>query len=166
MKLTKYFAIILSITIFKGVNSMIKYARNLNRLDSPSKMADDAVFALSSIERGREVSLEFLKEGVELCDYIINLIEEIKAPETKKNKLTFRAVHDDKEVLHEIGIDIDEVQKIKSLINDLIKDVSSHTSEEVESIQKFLITTTMPMWKNRTLELREKKMKRGLIIRG
>ena len=81
-------------------------------------------------------------------------------------QLTFRAVRDDKKVLQESGIDIERVRKVKEWINDLMKDPSSHTPEELKSIQEFLITMTMPMWQNRTLEFREKKLKRGLIIRA
>jgi hypothetical protein len=146
---------------------MIKYIRDLNQLVNPVKLADDAVFALSSIERGRKPSPELLKKGIELCDYLINLLEELKAPETQGPQSAFRAVRDDdKKALQESGIDIDMVRRVKNWINDLMKDPSSHTSEEIKNIKKFLITMTMPMWQNRTLEFRERKLKRRLIIRG
>ena len=143
---------------------MIKYIRDLNRLINPVKLADDAVFALSSIERGGKVSPELLKKGVELCDYLINLLEESKTAEAQRAQLPFRTVRDDKKALHESGIDIETVRRVKKCINDLIKDTSSHTSKEIKNMQKFLITATMPMWQNRTLEFRERQLKRKLII--
>jgi len=145
---------------------MIKYIRDLNSLVNPAKLADDAVFALSSIERGGKVSPELLKKGIELCDYLINLLKESKSPKTQIAKLSFRAVRDDKKALQESGININSVRKIKNKISDLLKDPSSHTSKEIKNMQKFLMTVTMPIWQNRTLEFRERKLKRGLIVRG
>ncbi len=104
--------------------------------------------------------------GIELCDYLITLLEELKPPEKPLSQLTFRTVRDDKKVLQESGIDIKRVQKVKEWINDLMEDPFSHTLEDLISMQEFLMTTTMPMWQNRTLEFREKKLKRGLIIHG
>ena len=145
---------------------MTKHSQEFNRLVNPVKLADDTILALSSIERGVKVSPEFLREGIELCDYLITLLEELKAPEEPRAQLTFRAVRDDKKVLQESGIDIERVREVKKWINDLMKDPSRHTPEELKSMQEFLMTTTMPMWQNRTLEFRERKLKRGLIIRG
>lgn len=145
---------------------MTKYTKDLNRLVNPAKMADDTVLALSSIKRGGKVSSEFLKEGIELCDYLISLLEELKPLGAQKGQLTFRAVRDDKEALQESGIDIDTVRKVRERINDLREDPSSHTNEEIKSMQELLMKTTMPMWQNRTIEFREKKLKRGFIVRG
>ena len=145
---------------------MTKHSQEFNQLVNPVKLADDTTFALSSIERGGKVSPELLKEGVELCDYLISLLEELKTPVEPRAQLTFRAVRDDREVLQESGIDIKRVQKVKEWINDLMEDPFSRTLEDLISMQEFLMTTTMPMWQNRTLEFREKKLKRGLIIHG
>lgn len=145
---------------------MTNYSQDSNRLVNPAKLADDAVLALSSIERGGEVSPEPLKEGIELCDYLIGLLEALKSSGEQKGRLTFRAVLDDMRALQKSKIDIDKVREVKDWINDLTKDASSHTLEEIENIQELLITGTMWMWQNRTLEFREQKLKRGLIIRG
>jgi len=145
---------------------MTKNSQEFNPLVNPVKLADDTTFALSSIERGGKVSPELLKEGVELCDYLISLLEELKTPVEPRAQLTFRAVRDDREVLQESGIDIERVREVKKWINDLIENPSSHTPENLKTMQEFLMTTTMPMWQNRTLEFRERKLKRGLIIRG
>lgn len=145
---------------------MTKHSQEFNQLVNPVKLADDTIFALSSIERGGKVSPELLREGIELCDYLITLLDELKTPGELRTQLTFRAVRDDKKVLQESGIDIERVREVKKWINDLMKDPSRHTPEELKSMQEFLMTTTMPMWQNRTLEFRERKLKRGLIIRG
>lgn len=145
---------------------MIKYIRNLDRSVNPVKLADEAVFALSSIERGKKASPELLKKGVELCDYLMSLLREPERREAPRTKLSFRAVHDNKKALQERGVDIGRVRRTKKRINDLIKDPSSHKPEAIRSMQEFLMTTTMPMWQNRSLESRERKLKRGLIIRG
>jgi len=150
----------------KGVNIMTKHSQEFNQLVNPVKLADDTIFALSSIERGSKVSPELLRGGIELCDYLITLLEELKPPEKPLSQLTFRTVRDDKKVLQESGIDIKRVQKVKEWINDLMEDPFSRTLEDLISMQEFLMTTTMPMWQNRTLEFREKKLKRGLIIHG
>lgn len=145
---------------------MTNHNQEFNRLVNPVKLADDTIFALSSIQRGAKVSPELLRKGIELCDYLIILLEELKAPKEPRGQLIFRAVRDDKKVLQESGIDIERVREIKKWINDLMENPSCHTPEELESMQKFLMTTTMPMWQNRILEFRERKLKRGLIIRG
>jgi len=145
---------------------MTKNSQESNRLVDPVKLADNTVLALSSIQRGVEVSPEFLREGIELCDYLITLLEELRTPIEPRAQLTFRPLRDDKKVIQESGIDIERVREVKKWINDLMENPSSHTSEELESMQEFLMTTTMPMWQYRTLEFRERKLKRGLIIRG
>jgi len=145
---------------------MTKHSLEFNKLVNPIKLADDTILALSSIQRGVKVSPELLREGIELCDYMITLLEELKAPREPRAQLTFRTLRDDKKVLQESGIDIERVCEVKKWINELMENPSCHTPEELESIQEFLMTTTMPMWQNRTLEFREKKLKRGLIIRG
>ena len=145
---------------------MIKRNREFNELVNPVKLADDTILALSSIQRGVRVSPELLKEGIELCDYLMTLLEELEAPREPRARLTFRTLRDDEKVLQESGIDIERVREVRNRINDLMENPSSYTSEELESIQEFLMTTTMPMWQNRTLEFRERKLKRGLIIRG
>ena len=142
---------------------MMKYPRGLNK---PAKLADETVFALSSIKRGAKTPAELLKGGIELCDYLIELLEKLESSEAKEGKLIFHSIRDDdKTVLNENRIDIGEVRKVKQWINDLMEDPSSHTSEEIEFIQNFLMTTTMPMWQNRTIEFRERKLKWGHIIR-
>lgn len=145
---------------------MKKYSQEFNRLVNPVKLADDTILALSSIQRGVKVSPELLRGGIELCDYMITLLEELKAPREPTAKWTFRKIRDDKVVLQERGINIERVREVKKWIKETMENTSCHTPEELESMQEFLMTTTMPMWQNRTLEFREKKLKRGLIIRG
>jgi len=145
---------------------MTKLSHKYNQLVNPVKLADDTIFALSSIKRGGEYSPELLREGIKLCDYLITLLDELRAPEEPKTQFTFRAVRDDKKVLQDSQIDIGRLREVKNWINDLMKDPSLHTPKEIESMQEFLMNTTMPMWQSRSLEFRERKLKRGLIIRG
>lgn len=145
---------------------MTDHSRDLNGLINPAKLADDTVLALSSIERGGKVFPELLKEGIKLCDYLIALHERSKSPEETKGQLTFRTVRDDMKALKESKIDIDRVHKAKEWINGLIENPSSREPEEIRDIQELLITATMSIWQSRTLEFRERKLKRGLIIRG
>ena len=148
----------------KGMSRMKSYNRYLNRLTNPVKLADNTIFALSSIERGNKVSPVPLKEGIELCDYLISLLKELKISKEKKTQLIFSTADNDYKALQKI--DIDKVRKTKKWIKDLMKNPLSHTKEEIKDLRKFLITVTMPMWQNRTLEFREMKLKQGLIIRG
>lgn len=143
---------------------MKNYNRYFNRLTNPVKLADNTVFTLSSIERGHKVSPVLLQEGIKLCDYLISLFKELKMSKEKKAQLIPSAVNNDYKALQEI--DIDKVREAKKLIEDLMKDPLSHTKKEIKDLRKFLITVTMPMWQNRTLEFREMKLKQGLIIRG
>lgn len=135
----------------------------------PAKLADDTVLALSFIERGRKVPAELLENGVKLCDYLIQLLKESKTLQIKE-KGTFRAVRDETEALLESKIDIErelrKTEEVKSWINDLKDDPTSHTHEQIESIKEHLMTITMPIWRNRTVEFRERKMKRSLIVHG
>lgn len=149
---------------------MKKYGKELEEFVNPAKLADEAVFALSSIERGSQTSLEFLQEGIELCDYMLHLFQGIKVPEAEQQKWAFRSVRDDREALQKSGIDIDrELRKTKEVrkwISDLIGDISSHSPEEIQSIKDHLLTITMPIWQNRISEFRERRMKRSLIVHG
>lgn len=145
----------------KGMSRMKSYNK---RLTNPVKLADNTIFALSSIERGNKVSPVLLREGIELCNYLISLLKELKISKEKKTQLIFSASNNDYKALQEI--DIDKVRKTKKWIEDLVKNPLSHTKEEINDLRKFLITVTMPMWQNRTLEFREMKLKQGLIIRG
>lgn len=143
---------------------MKNYNRYLNRLTNPVKLADNTVFTLSSIERGNKVSPVPLREGIELCDYLISILEELKMSKEKEVQLISSAVNKDYKALQKI--DINKVREAKKWIKDLLKDPLSHTKKEIKDLRKFLITVTMPMWQNRTLEFREMKLKQGLIIRG
>ncbi len=131
---------------------------------NPVKLADDTVLALSSIKRNGKVSSEFLKKGIQLCEYLISLLEELKDFENQRPQLAFYAIRNDKNILHKHKIDIDEVRKIREEINNLIKDHSSPDIKRIEYIQKFLIDATMPMWQIRNTEYREKNLKRRHII--
>lgn len=149
---------------------MNSYRDNPEQFVNPAKLADDTVLALSSVERGCEVSPELLEEGIKLCDYLIHLFQELKAPEIEREQWTFRAVRDDRKALRESGIDIDReyrrTEEVKKWISDLINNPSSHTQEEIKSIKAHLMTMTMPIWRNRASEFRERKMKRSLIVHG
>lgn len=149
---------------------MERYSDNPNQFVDPAKLADDAVLALSSVERGSQVSPELLEEGIKLCEYLIHLFQELKTPEVEREQWTFHAVRDDRKALRESGIDIDREHKrteeVKKWISDLMNNPSSHTRQEIESIKEHLMSITMPIWQKRTLEFRERKMKRSLIVHG
>jgi hypothetical protein len=149
---------------------MNKYAKESEELFNPAKLADEAVLALSYIERGSEASLEFLQGGLRLCDYVMHLLQAIKVPETEQQKWAFRSVHDDRKALKESGMDIDNelrrTKEVREWISDLIDDPSSHSQAEIRGIKEYLLSITMPIWQSRTSEFRERKMKRSLIIHG
>ena len=141
------------------------------QLTDPAKLADDTVLALSSIERGSKVPVELLENGVQLCDYLIQLLKELKLPQIKQEEEgTFRAVRDETKALLESKIDVDRelsrTEEVRNWISDLKDDQTSHTDEQVESIKEHLITITMPIWRSRTVEFRERKIKRSLIVHG
>ena len=149
---------------------MNKYGKESEEFFNPARLAYEAVLALSSIERGSKTSLELLKEGIKLCDYMINLFWEIKVPETEQQKWAFRSVRDDRKALRESGIDIDKelrrTKEARKWISELISDASSHSQQEIQSIKDHLLSITMPIWQSRTSEFRERKMKRSLIVHG
>lgn len=149
---------------------MERYSDNPNQFVDPAKLADDAVLALSSVERGSQVSPELLEEGIKLCEYLIHLFQELKTPEVEREQWTFHAVRDDRKALRESGIDIDREHKrteeVKRWISDLMNNPSSHTRQEIESIKEHLMSITMPIWQKRSSEFRERKMKRSLIVHG
>ena len=58
----------------------------------------------------------------------------------------------------------EKTEKVKRMIGDLIDDPSSHTSEDIESIKEHLMNMTMPIWRHRASEFRERKMKRSLVL--
>ena len=153
---------------------MKTYSDNPEQYPNPAKLADDTVIALSSLERGSKVATEVLEEGIKLCDYLIHLIEELKAPQVQKGQWISRAILDDskalREILKESGISIDEAYKkteqVKKWISDLVEAPSSHSREEIESIKEHLISVTMPMWWSRTSEFLDRKMEGSLIIHG
>ncbi len=67
----------------------------------PAKLADDTVLALSFMERGRKVPAELLKNGVKLCDYLIQILNELKTPQIKEEEGTFHGVRDETKALLE-----------------------------------------------------------------
>jgi hypothetical protein len=149
---------------------MKKSGDNPSQSPDPVKLADDAVLALSSLARGSKISPELLEEGIKLCEYLIYLFQELKMPEGEREQWTFYAVRDDRKALQESRIDIGEAlrktEEVKKWIGDLITNPSSHTQDEIEGIKEHLMTITMPIWQKRTLEFRERKMKRSLIVHG
>lgn len=149
---------------------MNSYGKELEEFLNPAKLADEAVLALSCIERGTKTSLEFLREGIKLCDYMLHLFHGIKVPEDAQQKWAFRSVRDDRKALQGSGIDIDKefrkTEEVRKWISDLISNESSHSQEEIQSIKDHLLNITMPIWQNRTSEFRERKMKRSLMVHG
>lgn len=150
---------------------MERHSDRLNQFIDPAKAADDTVLALSSIERGREVAAELLEIGIKLCDYLIQLLRESKTPEVKEEEYACRGVrYVEIRALQQSKIDIDKeidkTEQVREWINDLMKDPSSHTQEEITIIKEHLMTITMPIWRNRTVEFREREMKRGLVVHG
>lgn len=146
------------------------YSDNPNQILDPAKLADDTVLALSLVQRGSKVSPELLEEGIKLCEYLIQLFQELKTPEVEREQWTFHAVRDDRKALRESGIDIDrghrKTEEVKKWISDLMNNPSSHTREEIEGIKEHLMNITMPIWQKRTSEFRERKLKRSLIVHG
>jgi hypothetical protein len=146
---------------------------NINSIDKffdPAKLADDTVIALSDIERGTSANSDSINEGVRLCDYLLHLLQEADKSEVEERRSTFTTFENDRKAFVENITDIEVERKViqgmKRVLSDLIVDPSSHTKQEIDSIKQYFIKTTMPMWRNRTTEFRDRKMKRSLVIRG
>lgn len=137
---------------------------------NPAKLADDTVLTLSSMQRGSTTEPESLKEGVRLCDYLLHLIEQLRAKQSREERPRFHTVQGDKKAMTDSGIEVNKAyertEMVKKWINDLIENPSSHSQEDIEAIKEHLMRITMPMWRNRTSEFRERKMKRSLTIHG
>jgi len=148
---------------------MSGHTQDLDRFSNPSKTADDIVLGLSLIEREGKVSPELLKEGIEFCDYLMNLLEEVRTPSSQKEQWISLTVRD-KDAIKESMINIDDtiskLKNAKECLNKVIESSSSLTPEQIRNIQEILVNVTMPIWRKRTAEFREKKLKRGLIIDG
>jgi len=144
---------------------MTRFAKEAKTLVNPVQLADDAVLALASLERGGELMPELLSEGIKLCDYLITLLKELKTPADRRPHFAFRAVDADERSLQESKVNSKEVEEMREKLCDLLKDPTSHAKEEVRSIQEFLMRVTMPMWQYRAAESQERKLKRGVIVR-
>jgi hypothetical protein len=147
---------------------MTKNEENLYEFVDPIRLADDTVLALSAIERGYSAPCELLKEGKQLCDYLLYLFQELKKPTVEGENWTFQMVNDDKEALlgklNDIEKELKTVEEIKEWLSDLCHSPSSITKEQINNIKQYLIMITMPMWHKRTVQFRDRKMKRSLIF--
>lgn len=146
---------------------MKKCIQSSNRFFNPVKLADDTVLALSAIKRGGKVAPEPLKEGVELCNYLITIFES-KESMPQREKWTFQAARD-REILQESEFDssnmVAKAKKVKEQIQGIVEQKLSLEAKQIENIQEFLMDTTMPLWRKRISEFREKKLKWGLTTR-
>ncbi|MGD0884336.1 MAG: hypothetical protein ABSA46_05565 [Thermodesulfovibrionales bacterium] len=130
---------------------------------NPVKLADNFVIALSLIKKGYMANIKQLEEGDELCDYFMDLLEDLEHG-GQLNQLTSPGAIKDREVLSESGVTREKVSRMKSMISRLIAERSAYTKRQIEEIQAFFIAVTMPMWQNRISEFREKRLKRGHIV--
>jgi len=136
---------------------------------NPVRLADNTVLALSSLERGAGASPESLSEGIRLCDYLMLLLRtRSSSQESREATAIFPGMSDGAETLAQSLSDVSEAlgktEQVKQYIDDLIRDPASHTSVEIQDIKKHLIILTMPMWRRRASEFRERKMKRSLTL--
>ena len=136
---------------------MYKYVKNVDEFTNVVKLADDTILALSSLDRGQEVSSELLERGINLLEYLEELFREIKIGKGEDDYEIFRGVRDDKMLIKESKIDLDqELEKsgeMKKMIRNLISSPSSRKSEDIKKIKEYLIKITMPYWQRRTSTL-------------
>jgi len=143
---------------------MKTYSADMRRRINPVRLADDTIYALSSIVRNRQADIGSLKSGIELSDYLIELLEDFQTDMDKNSFPPYRLVGQDMKSIKKLKITKDEVIKIKMMIKNLIEEPSSHTNEEIRNIQKTLLDVTMPMWQKRSIDFRKMKMKKGFIL--
>ncbi len=137
--------------------------------NNPPKLADETVLALSSLLEGKDVSPVVLEEGVGLCKYLIKLLEgkDVPSPQWERWESYSTAV---KKAFLESNID--QITMLKDLrsamegIKEILLNPSQKKPNQIKEIQMALINVTMPLWRIRTSDFRERKFKRGLIIRG
>ena len=86
----------------------------------------------------------------------------------KREKWTFQAARD-REILQESEFDssnmVAKAKKVKEQIQGIVEQKLSLEAKQIENIQEFLMDTTMPLWRKRISEFREKKLKWGLTTR-
>ena len=136
---------------------MTTYFQNLEQFYNPVRIADELVLALSE---GGQISSKLLLDGIKLCEYLTSLLEEIKAPTSqKKEQWPFHALCD-KNAFEEIDIDIDKmlvkIKDVRLLLNNLKENPASQKPEQINKIQEYLVTLTVPIWRKQNLEFRKK----------
>jgi hypothetical protein len=133
------------------------------------KAADEAVLALATYKRSREMSPIFLSQAISLCDYLKERISDIRDQTTEKaSHRSFRTPNADAKGYLDNEDYTSHLEKAIELLKEILENPSSATadarSEEITHIQELLINLTMPIWRRRTMEFRDKKLKRGLVI--
>lgn len=136
---------------------MTMHFQNLERFYNPVRIADELVLALSE---GGQISPKLLLEGIKLCEYLTNLLEEVKTPTSHKEETwPFHALSN-KSAFEEIEIDIDQmlakIKDVSSLLNNLKENPTLQKTEQINKIQEYLVTVTVPIWRKQNLEFRKK----------
>jgi len=137
-----------------------------NQFLDPSRLAEDAVLALSQLQRGSEANIEMIDAGIRLCDYLMTFWKE-----PSKDRGAFSSFSEsDKNDLTEEGWNLEEVsqkaQGIKEQIAALKASPELFKEYDIDQIKEFLINVTTPIWHKRSSDFRDRKIKRSFIIRG
>ena len=135
-----------------------------DRIVNPVKLADNAVLTLSALERKDEVSEDRLNEAISLCDYLLQLLE--SSPSEVIGVPTGSIIELDREALHKTEVKAEDLHNVRNWLTDITNDRTSHGKEDLEEMQALLVKVTMPMWRSRTSEFRERKLRRSLILHG
>lgn len=136
---------------------MTTHFQNLERFYNPVRVADELVLALSE---GGQVPPKLFLDGIKLCEYLTNLLEEVKTSTSpKKEQWPFHALRD-KNAFEEFEIDPDKMlEKIKDvnlLLNNYKENPALLKPEQINKIQEYLVTVTVPIWSKQNLEFRKK----------
>lgn len=130
-----------------------------------ASLADSAVIALGLFIRTGQKSIQQLKQGITLCEEILRCAadageaENVAAGESPRRKqLRATAIPDtfaDKEAVTQVTQARDTLQRI-------IDEDAKFPESELSGIQEMFIEYTMPAWRKRHTEFRERKLKRRL----
>jgi hypothetical protein len=133
-----------------------------------ARIADDVVLMLRTREMHDENCSEALRRGSELCDFLLRLLHDTSSEEcsdywrklSAEYKMSLQEVnHGELKFLKELTIARDKLAELSSKPRTI-------SPEEIVQVQKVLTLATMPLWKLRTSEFWDRKLKRGLLSHG
>jgi hypothetical protein len=133
------------------------------------RLADDAVIGLSSLARTGTIAKELLQEGVELCDMMLVLLGRRQNGVERKRIRAVR-LESDQRTLRESGLKAEQVtseaRAARSALMSMIDGEPPPSVEEVSRMEAMFVSWTMPFWRARLGEFRERRERRELRGRG